>query len=159
MKHTDPPLPANVDAEKAILGAVLLDNTLFEATTCLCADDFSLDSHRRIYLRIADMMEAGEAVDPITLVERLGQEKELQDIGDLPVAYISDLSTNTIRYRPAVRDWVRIVKAKSLQRRLIGICESALNQAYAGESGWSIIAALKEDIEEIEMAAKRGIRA
>ena len=122
-------------------------------------DDFLLDSHRRIYSCIAEMMDDGEAVDPITLVERLKREGELQDIGDLPVAYISDLSTDTIRYRPAVRDWVRIVKAKSLQRRLIGVCSAAVKKAYAGESGFDIIAALKESIEEIEIAAKRGIRA
>ena len=39
----DPPLPANVDAEKAVLGAILLDNALFEATTPLEPDDFLLD--------------------------------------------------------------------------------------------------------------------
>jgi replicative DNA helicase len=49
----DSGLPANVDAEKTILGAILLDNAAHsEAAEVLEADDFSLDSHRRIYLRM-----------------------------------------------------------------------------------------------------------
>ena len=158
MKTDNKPLPANVPAEKAILGALLLDNALYEATKVLEPEDFSLDAHRRIFLHIAQMIERGEAVDPITLVEDMREGRDLEAVGTMPVAYISDLSSDTIRYRQSVRDWTRIVKAKSLLRKLILSCTGAINHTYDGGSGFEIISTLKEQINEIENAAKRGMR-
>ena len=61
-------LPCNIDAEKTILGAVLLDNAaLKEITISLDSDDYSLDSHRRIWLRMADLFNAGRPIDIVTL--------------------------------------------------------------------------------------------
>ena len=55
----DTGLPANVDAEKTILGAILLDNAAHsEAAEKLSEEDFSLDSHRRIFLRMTELMNA-----------------------------------------------------------------------------------------------------
>jgi len=155
---TDPEPPANVQAEKAILGAVLLDNELYAATTSLEADDFFLDSHRLIYTHIGEMLECGQSVDLVTLAESLREAKELERIGATPVAYLADLSADTIRYRPAVKDWVRIVKAKSLQRQLLTVCQAAINKAYDGESGFTIISVLRDNLDKIESSAKRGIR-
>ncbi len=156
---TDNPLPANIMAEKAILGAVMLQNELYEATKPLEPEDFSLQSHRLIYAHIGAMLERGEAVDLVTLAESMRESGELNSICETPVAYLSDLSTDTVRYRPSVRDWVRIVKAKSLLRRLVLSCTIAVHKAYDGESGYEIIAALKDQITEIEDAARKGIRA
>jgi replicative DNA helicase len=151
--------PANIQAEMALLGAVLLANELFEATASLEADDFYLDSHRRIYGHISAMIERGEAVDIVTLAESMRQAKELDLIGESPVAYLLGLSEDTLRYRPAVKDWAKIVKAKSLQRQLISVCTAAINQCYDGESGFMIITQLREHLNDIELAAKRGVRA
>jgi len=64
----DTGLPANIDAEKTILGAILLDNAAHaEAAEKLASDDFSLDSHRRIFLRMTELMDAQRAVDIVTL--------------------------------------------------------------------------------------------
>ena len=63
-------LPANVEAERSILGAILLDNMAYnEAAENLRPDDFSLDSHRRIYSRMMDLMESSRPIDIITLVD------------------------------------------------------------------------------------------
>jgi replicative DNA helicase len=52
-------LPANVEAERSILGAILLDNLAYnQAAEHLRPDDFSLDSHRRIYSRMVDLAES-----------------------------------------------------------------------------------------------------
>jgi replicative DNA helicase len=158
MKPPDRPLPSNVSAERALLGATLLDNDLYAATTSLCADDFSLESHRVIYAHIAAMIDRGEAVDLVTLAEDLRSTGELESLCDTPVAYLSDLSSDTIRYKPAVKDWARIIRAKSLLRQLIGACESALKRAYGGDSGFLIISSLREQLDEIEVAARRGTR-
>ena len=67
-------LPANVEAERSILGAVLLDNMSYhQAAEHLHAEDFSLDSHRRIYTRMVDLSESARSIDIITLAEELGR--------------------------------------------------------------------------------------
>ena len=64
----DSGLPANIDAEKTILGAILLDNAAHsEAAEKLEPDDFSLDSHRRIFLRMTDLMNEQRAVDIVLI--------------------------------------------------------------------------------------------
>ncbi len=64
-------LPANVEAERSILGAILLDNLAYnQAAEHLRPEDFSLDSHRRIYSRMMDLAESSRPIDMITLIER-----------------------------------------------------------------------------------------
>ena len=120
-------LPASIEAERAILGAILLDNHSFnEAAERISADDFLLDSHRRIYSRMAELIEAGRAVDIVTLAEELSRRKEVESIGG--VAYLASLTEGLPR-RVSIEEYVRIVKDKSLGRQLIGICTTAITQA------------------------------
>src|SRR6478609_5615879 len=85
-------LPANPDAERAILGAILLDNSIyFQAAERLQADHFSLDSHRRIYLRMSELSEMGKPIDYVTLPDILRQHKELEAVGG--DAYVTDQLT------------------------------------------------------------------
>jgi replicative DNA helicase len=120
-------LPANVDAEKTILGAILLDNAAHaEAAEVLASDDFSLDSHRRIYLRMSELMDTGRAVDIVTLANELAKYKEVEAVGG--VAYLASLTEGLPR-RPVIEDYIRIVKDKSLLRRLMGICSAAIAKA------------------------------
>ena len=96
----DSGLPANVDAEKTILGAILLDNAAHsEAAEKIEADDFSLDSHRRIYLRISELMDAQRAVDIVTLANELTRNKEIEAVGG--VAYLASLTEGLPR-RPVI---------------------------------------------------------
>ena len=87
----DSGLPANVDAEKTILGAILLDNAAHaEAAEKIEAEDFSLDSHRRIFERMTDLINAQKAVDIVTLANELSRLKEIESIGG--VAYLASLT-------------------------------------------------------------------
>ncbi|HEX5316206.1 MAG TPA: replicative DNA helicase [Candidatus Kapabacteria bacterium] len=120
-------LPANVEAERSILGAILLDNFAYnEAAEHLKAEDFSLDSHRRIYTRIQDLAESSRAIDLITLVEELDRHKELQAIGD--AAYISGL-LDGVPDRPSIEHYVKIVRDKALLRGLIHTANAAIARA------------------------------
>src|ERR1700733_15787397 len=75
-------LPASVEAERSILGAILLDTHSYnEAAERLRAEDFSLDSHRRIYSRMAELIDAHRAVDIVTLWEELARRKEGEAVG------------------------------------------------------------------------------
>src|SRR5215831_5601638 len=123
----DPGLPAAVDAEKTILGAILLDNQAHsEAAERLEADDFSLDSHKRIYQRMSDLLAEQRPVDIVTLANELSRFKEVEAVGG--VAYLASLTEGLPR-RPVIEEYVKIVKDKSLLRRLMLICSQAIARA------------------------------
>src|ERR1700730_3524119 len=121
-------MPASPDAERSILGAILLENAHYHeaAEKKLTADDFSLDSHRRIFGRMDELIGAGRHVDLVTLVEELARRKEVESVGG--VAYIASLTEGLPR-RISIEEYVRIVKDKSLLRQLIHVCNQAITQA------------------------------
>jgi len=120
-------LPISLDAERSILGGILLDNSLYDqAAEHLTGDDFSLDAHRRIYSRMRDLQESGRPVDMITLAEELDRRKEVEAIGG--VAYLSSL-IDGVPERPSIEHYVRIVRNKALLRGLINICQNSIAQA------------------------------
>jgi replicative DNA helicase len=125
-------LPASTEAERAILGAILLDNSSYsQAAEALRADDFSLDSHRRIYLRIAELAETGRPVDFITLTEQLNQHREVESVGGH--AYVTSLTDGLPRVKN-IEHYVKIVKEKALLRQLIYASQNAIQAAYAQEA-------------------------
>ncbi len=126
----DAGMPANVDAEKTILGAILLDNAAHsEAAEKLESEDFSLDSHRRIFLRMSQLMDSERAVDIVTLAHELSRYKEVESVGG--VAYLASLTEGLPR-RPVIEEYIRIVKEKSLARKLMAICSLAIARAAEG---------------------------
>ena len=59
-------LPASIEAERSILGAILLDSLLYDQVAELKPDDFSLDAHRRIFSRMRDLQDTGRPVDTVS---------------------------------------------------------------------------------------------
>ena len=117
-------LPANIDAEETILGAILLDNAYHaECAEKLDSDDFALDSHRRIFLRMTELMNEQRPVDMITLAAELDRYKEREAVGG--VAYLASLTEGLPR-RPVIEEYVRIVKDKSILRRLMVFSSQAI---------------------------------
>ncbi|HUV95855.1 MAG TPA: replicative DNA helicase [Acidobacteriaceae bacterium] len=146
-------LPASVEAERTILGAILLDNAAYsEAAERLIADDFSLDSHRRIYARMGELIDANRAVDIITLSEELDRQKELESIGNR--AYIFSLTENLPR-RLSIEDYVRIVKDKSILRQMMGICSTA--QARCADQSEDALDVLNATETALLEVSERGI--
>jgi replicative DNA helicase len=120
-------LPVSLEAERSILGAILLDNSLYDqAAAHIDADHFSLDAHRRIYARMRDLQETGRPVDMITLVEELDRRKEVEAIGG--VAYLSSL-IDGVPERPSIEHYVHIVRNKALLRGLINVAQNAIAEA------------------------------
>ena len=155
----DAGLPANIDAEKTILGAILLDNSAHsEAAERLEADDFSLDSHRRIFLRMTELMNEQRAVDIVTLSNELARAKEIESIGG--VAYLASL-TEGLPMRPVIEDYVRIVKDKSLLRKLMLICSAAIARAAdQSETALEVLDAAESQLLEVsEKGIVRGLEA
>ena len=144
----DTGLPANVDAERTILGAILLDNAAHsEAAEKLTEDDFSLDSHRRIFLRMSELMNASRAVDIVTLSNELARMKEIESVGG--VAYLASLTEGLPR-RPVIEEYIRIVKDKSLLRKLMLICSAAIARAAdQGENALDVLGAAESQLMEV----------
>ncbi len=149
-------LPASVHTERVILGSMLSDPVaVVDATAKLLPDDFSLDSHRRIYSAMLELSELGHAIDLVTVTTCSNRRKELQAVGGR--AYLCSLTEDLPRHL-AVERYVQIVKDKSILRQLMQVCELGLNRA-ADQSGDSldVLGAVETRLLEIsENAIKRG---
>jgi replicative DNA helicase len=120
-------LPSSIHTEIAILGAMLLDGVaISDATAKLKAEDFSLDSHQRVYRSIVDLMSVGHAVDYTTVRADLERKRELDSIGG--PAYLAYLSEGIPR-NFSIESYVRIVKDKSLLRQLMAIFHDGATRA------------------------------
>ena len=149
-------LPASVHTEQVILGSMLSDPVaVTDATAKLLADDFSLDSHRRIYQAMLELSELGHAIDFITVMAVLERQKALEAIGGRP--YIYSLTENLPRHLNVER-YVQIVKDKSILRQLMQVCELGLNRAAdQSENSLDVLGAVETRLMEIsENAIKRG---
>jgi replicative DNA helicase len=120
-------LPSSVHTEITVLGAMLLDSVaVTDATAKLRPEDFSLDSHQRIYRVMIELLAVGHAIDYITVMDALSKRRELDAIGG--PAYLAYLSEGVPRH-PKIEDYVRIIKDKSLLRQLLGIFNDGMVQA------------------------------
>ena len=120
-------LPAAIDVERVVLGSILLDNAKYYELSPFTGEEFSLDSHRRIYGRIRDLIESQRAADLITVSEELRRQQQLESIGG--VAYLASL-TDGIVSRTSIVHYVNIVRDKFLARKLIEIANRAMLRAY-----------------------------
>ena len=148
----DSGLPCNVDAERTIIGAVLLDNeSFFDDSLDLTAEDFSLDSNRRIFLVITEIMFGmtpdAHHVDIVTLANELARRKWIEAVGG--VAYLASLTEGLPR-RPRIEEYVRIIKDKSRLRKLMLICSAGIARAAdQGETSLDVLGALQEQLAEV----------
>ncbi|HLV95010.1 MAG TPA: replicative DNA helicase [Candidatus Acidoferrales bacterium] len=123
------PLPHNLEAERSILGAVLLDNhALNAALERLRAEDFFLSQHRLIFERMVQLAEKQQAIDTITLMEDLERQNQLESAGG--IAYLSQLADGLPRVTN-VEHYARIVKEKAVLRGLIFSASAIQEQALA----------------------------
>ncbi len=120
-------LPASPEAERSILGAILLDNNLQnEALSTLRADHFFLDSHRRIYQCMADISESNRHIDIVTLTDVLLRNQALEAVGG--AAYVSSL-TDGVPRRSSIEHYIRIVRDKAMLREFVHAANGLIAQA------------------------------
>ncbi len=125
------PLPHNLDAERSVLGAILLDNhALNTAVEKLRAEDFFLDQHRRVFQQMIALGETQQAIDLVTLTDRLHRSGELEASGG--AAYLAQL-VDGVPHVTNVDHYARIVKEKALLRSLIHQTHAIQQQALEAE--------------------------
>jgi replicative DNA helicase len=131
------PLPHNLEAERSILGAILLDNhALNAAVEKLRTDDFFLPQHRHIFERMVELGETQQAIDLVTICEELTRTGNLEAAGG--VAYVSQLADGMPRVAN-VEHYARIVKEKAVLRNLAYQASAIQEQALAGGDDADII--------------------
>jgi replicative DNA helicase len=140
--------PQNVEAEQAILGAVLLDKEAMPKVEELLVDqDFYRTGHQRIYRAMLTLSERDEAIDQITLTEHLRGTGDLESVGG--AAYLAELvaitpSAANVRYH------CRVVKDKALLRNLISSTTDVLTRAYdAAESAEELLESAEQAVFRI----------
>ncbi|MEO8483685.1 MAG: replicative DNA helicase [Acidobacteriota bacterium] len=127
----DRTLPHNLEAEKCVLGAILINNHAFnQATEVIDSGDFFRDAHRRLFDKMIGLSERSQPIDLVTLKDELVRSGELDEVGG--PAYISAL-TDGVPRSANVEHYARIVKEKSTLRRLIQSATEVLGRAYDAE--------------------------
>jgi replicative DNA helicase len=121
--------PQNIEAEQAVLGAILLhSDALITAMERLTSDDFYRSTHQRIFEMMIELTEENEPVDLITLTAKLQDKQQLDDIGG--VMYLSELA-NVVPTAANVDYYAAIVEEKSMLRRLIRAATQIVSNGYA----------------------------
>ncbi len=124
-------LPHNLEAEKSVLGAILINNHAFnQAAEVIDSQDFFRDAHRRIFEKMVTLTDRNEPVDMVTLRDELTRSGELDEVGG--PAYVSAL-TDGVPRSANVEYYAKIVKEKSTLRRLIQSSNEVLARAYDAE--------------------------
>ena len=106
--------PISLDIERGVLGAVLVDNAVWEHVAVLRSSDFSLDAHRRIYAAMSDLRESGKPIDLLMLSECLALRNELEAIGG--VAYLSSLIDGAVPLPEHVAHHVATIQEPAQRR-------------------------------------------
>jgi replicative DNA helicase len=124
-------LPHNLEAERSVLGAILVHNDAFNlAAQIVDSGDFYREAHRRIFDRMIALSERREAIDFVTLKEELSRGGHLDDVGG--PAYVASLADGVPR-ATNVEYYARIVKEKATLRGLIDTAGRILSSAYEAE--------------------------
>lgn len=123
------PLPSSPESERVILGAILLDNSIFpQALEILKPEDFYSPLHRRVYAAMQILFERGDRIDPILIGEELKRDGNLESIGG--IATITNL-TYGLPHFSNITDYVLIARDKAKMRELIKACNGIINAALA----------------------------
>src|SRR6202167_1701915 len=127
------PLPNNLDGERSVLGAILLDNNALNAAIeNLRPEDFFLDQHRRVFTQMISLGETQQAIDLVTLTEELHRRGDLEASGGAP--YLASLADGMPKVSN-IEHYARIVKEKALLRNLIHASHNIQQRAFEGEDG------------------------
>ncbi len=124
-------LPQNLDAERFVLGAILMDDALYiQVAGALEAADFTLEKHRRIFLRMGELYERGERIDRVTVANELMKQNQLESVDG--VSYLVSLDDG-LPVLSNLESYVRIVKDKSVLRRIIFTSQALIDRCLLAE--------------------------
>ncbi len=150
----DKGLPSNLDAERFVLGSILLDDSNFvQVAGTLEPEDFSLENHRRIFFRMTELAGRGEKIDRVTVANELLRHDQLEACGGL--SYLVSLDDGLPQISN-LDSYVRIVKDKALLRRIIFTSQKLIDRCLMGdEEPDTLLAGAEESLLKLGEARAR----
>ncbi|MGC1272761.1 MAG: replicative DNA helicase [Planctomycetaceae bacterium] len=138
--------PANLEAERSVLGSLLLLNdSIDEVAEFLTAQHFYSDRHQAIFTAVRELYEAGtRGIDVVTVSERLEKAQKLEEVGG--PEYLLEV-LQSVPHAAHARYYATIVREKAVQRTLIAACTDVLRDCYTAD----------KPIDEILQAAEQNI--
>jgi replicative DNA helicase len=131
------PLPSSEESERAVLGAIILDNSLIsQAVEHLKPEDFYGPLHRRIFNAMMSLFESSRNIDPILIGEELKKDGTIESIGG--IATITNL-TYGLPHFTDLTDYIKVVKDKSIMRSLIRTCNQITSEALEEEEDAKVV--------------------
>jgi replicative DNA helicase len=130
-------LPTSVDVERLVLGCVLIDDSLLhDMRTALCVNDFSLETHRRIWNAACSLYDAGGHVDRITVHEKLRRDGQPEEL-----SYLVSLDEGCPQL-PDLSSYAGILRDQAARRRVIALGDSLMKRGSSGEPVQAILDSL-----------------
>jgi replicative DNA helicase len=124
-------LPANADAERFVLGSILLNQDVyFQVAGAIEPEDFSLEKHRRIFSRMKDLYARGEKIDRLTIANELMKQGQLESVDGF--SYLISLDEGLPQIAN-LDSYIRIVKDKATLRKLIFSAQKVIDRCLIGE--------------------------
>ena len=128
---TEKGLPHNLDAERSVLGAIILENeSIYQVLDKLSPDDFYAEGHKILFQCVTELLTASRAVDLVTLREELNRSRQLDQIGG--ITYIATLIDSVPTARNILH-YAQIIKEKAVLRRLIQAGYEIIESSYKQE--------------------------
>ena len=147
-------LPHDIEAEKAILGAVLLDpGALFAASESLVPEDFYLNAHRVIYLAMLELQKRDTGIDEVTLKAELAHQEKLETAGG--IVYVMRL-TDGMPHGTNVRAYANLVRETSTRRQIVRLASEASERAMTEDAAKETIETLQMDLLKLGEREKGG---
>lgn len=131
-KNNDKVPPQNIEAERSVIGAMLVDDqAVVVGMDLLTKNSFYKSTHQIIFSVITNLFQRSEAIDIITVAEELKKKQELDNIGGSD--YLTDL-VNDVTTASNIEYYAKIVLDKSLLRELIKISSKIIDDSYAQQN-------------------------
>lgn len=135
-------LPHSAEAERAILGGVILDNGLImQAVELLKPEDFYVPANRRIFVAMSAIFGRGGEISPLSIGEELKKENALESVGG--ISYIANTGPDSIAYglphSTNISHYAKVVRGKSYLRQLIKAANQTVQEALEQEDEPEII--------------------
>ncbi len=123
--------PNNIDAEKSVLGSVLVSpDAIMDVIDLIRPEDFYRKDHETIFQAMLDLFNANKPIDVVTVTDRLSASGALEQVGGIP--YLGSLA-DEVPLASNAPQYAGIVAEKALQRRLIKCAQDISRNAYEPE--------------------------
>jgi replicative DNA helicase len=136
-QYLERPLPNSADSERAILGAIILDNGLIShAIEQLKPEDFYIPANRRIFVAMLRLFESGSEINEVLISEELKKESSLESVGG--IAGISNL-TYGLPHFGNIQAFSKVVRDKALKRNLVKVCNKVISEVLEEEEDADVL--------------------